>query len=244
LALGKEALAVGRKKGKDKEIRRYPATLFHEISPFKMELREEDLEGALGSAEKEVGPLRRVKLLLPENSFLINFVELPQVPDSTYERQKMLHFYMSKRLHWEGDVAVTYHHLGEGKFLVATMALSNLLRLKEFFEKRRVKLRSVKPASISALNYFLGRGDVEAFSFVFPVDGFAVIMGGRGGRLEVYRRIRPPFEEKELLEELELIDRFLQVETDKFLCRDSLDLSGFQILEEPCWKLPVLGEIE
>ncbi len=243
LFLGKENLVAGKKKGKRKEIRRYPVSLFSEVSPFRLEFNPQQLKEILKEVERQMGPLRRVALLLPENSFFINFINLPQIPDSTLERQRMLYFYMKKRFQGRGEVAVAYHHHGEGRFVVATTGRDGLDALKEFFQENRVKLSSIKPASISALNYFLSHEAPENFSFIFPVDGFVVVMGGRG-KLEVYRRIRPPYGEEEVLQELESIDRFLGVNTQKISCKDSLALEEVQEMDQPCWKLPVLGEME
>ncbi len=243
LFLGKESLVVGRKKGKGKEVRRYPVSVFSEVSPFHLGFKPQQLKEILGEVEKEMGPLGRVGLLLPENSFFINFVNLPQVPDSTLERRRILYFYMKKRFQGKGEVVVAYHYLEDGRFVVATMGRDGLDALRGFFQKNRVKLSSIKPGSISALNYFLSHEAPDNFSFIFPVDGFVVVMGGRH-RLEVYRRIRPPYDREEVLQELKGIDQFLGVNTRKISCKDSLSLEGIGEMDQPCWRLPVLGEME
>ncbi len=243
IMVGREFLVAGKKRGKELLVKRVEAPIIREVSPFSTTLDMEAFSQAWAQVERELSPAGRIILLLPENSFMITFLSLQQIPESTAEREKMVHFYMKKRFQGKGEISVASFYQGNGKFLVATTGKKALENFKQAFSGKKLKLKSIKPSSISALNYVLAKKGGGNFTFIFFLDGFAVLMGVKDGCLRVYRRVRPPFSEEDLTSELASIDSFLGFEAEKIYCEGEIQVSGGENFSEPCWRLPVLGEL-
>ncbi len=243
ILLGKDFVATGKKRGKNLMLKRIEIPVVQELSPFSTVINRDAFLQAWDELTKEISPGGNLVLLLPENSFMVTFLTLQQTPESTSERERMVYFYMKKRYQGRGEVAVASFYQGKGKFLVATTAKRTIEGFKDVFSRVKLKLKSIKPASISAFNYLFSLKGGGDFTFMIFLDGFAVFMGVKEGCLEVYRRLRPPFSQEEIREELRAIDAFLGMGTPKVSCQGFPELEGVEVLPHPCWKLPLLGEL-
>ncbi|MCD6454051.1 MAG: hypothetical protein J7L62_01980 [Candidatus Aminicenantes bacterium] len=224
-----------------KEIPLAPDTIKPE--PFSRNILSPAYDEAIKTLKNNGMSEGRITLVLPDGAYFLTFLELADLPADPIERKQMVLFYMKKRFQSKGEILVAEQPLSEGKILVAVASRENIDSYLKPFRNLRLKVSSVKPAVVSALNFFLSKYGYDFFIFVIFFEKRIVFLGIKDGYPVIYRALREPHTRYEFEEELSLVTKFLGGEPQTYGCGVApYDFKG-EIIDEDCIELIINGEL-
>ncbi|GEM_PF-2506534 len=212
--------------------------------PFGPNITSSAYLEAIETLRRKDGLEGRVIMLLPEGSTFITVAELARVPEDPEERRQMVLFYMKKRFQGKGEITVAEQPLSPTRVLVAVTTREAISSFVDPVKANGIKVVSIKPSSISALNYLLHRESKGDFIFILFLRKRTVFLGVKGGNLEIYRALREPFTEDEFYEELLIIEKYLGNGLKLYGCgKGELSHESIDMLGEDCFELMIRGEL-
>lgn len=213
-------------------------------NPFGPNITSSAYLEAIEALHSREGLEGKVVLLLPEGATFITVVDLARVPEDPEERRQMVLFYMRKRFQGKGEIMVAEHSISPTRVLVAVTTQEVISSFAGPLESSGVKVASIKPSSISALNYMLNHRPAKDFIFILFLNKRIVFLGVRGGELEIYRTLREPYTDEEFREELLIIEKYLGNGLKLYGCgKNSISQEGIESIGESCFEIMIKGEL-
>ncbi len=213
-------------------------------NPFKENVFGEELKEKLKELKSKTGIEGKVDLLLPGGASFITVIDLPELPEDSQERRRMVSFYMEKRFPRKGELFIAENKIGQRKVLVAVASKEALNSYTAPVKSSGLKPVSVKPSSISALNYLLERETNASFILIFFLLRRIIFIGVKDGNPVVYRTLRSPYTEEEASEELRIVKKFMGNKVKLFGCGENIpEWEGLEKSEKDCFSMMIEGEL-
>lgn len=240
-----DRIIFAQRKGKEILLReeKFPEGTINP-HPFGPNITSSAYLEAIETLRSRDGLEGKVVLLLPEGSTFITVVDLAKVPQDPEERRQMVLFYMRKRFQGKGEITVAEHTISSTKVLVAVTTQETISSFAGPVESSGVKVVSIKPSSISALNYILRTQSENNFIFILFLNKRFIFLGVKEGNPEIYRTLREPFTEEEFQEELAIIEKYLGNGLKLYGCgKNKVSREKVEWRGENCFEFMIKGEL-